>query len=212
MDWNQTLPRYCFLMEMIKWRLDTLKTSLSPTTHQNPLDWALGVEASYLHVRKICEFISIGCLLVHGDIPGTRSSGLRKTWKADEILEKMESLYDKYFPVACTQILNAEEKTIGHSLGKDHAITKTDLIHTYRRCGEVLHAGSLKEVEEMKPWPADAVFLTKKINGITRLLENHRIEISCPGHYVSVILASRQRQGLAVAHMIKGSVHDTSAT
>jgi hypothetical protein len=97
MDRETILDRYRALMEEIKWRSQIIR---SAHTLPFPREGA-AIELSYLQLRMICEVISLGCLVIHGDVVASRTVRLRKMYLADTIIAALEKLHSDFYPVPC---------------------------------------------------------------------------------------------------------------
>jgi|SRR5882724_2304781 len=62
----------------------------------NPSLSASKSEFCYLQLRMLCELIAVGCLVVHGDVEGTK--GLCKVWAADKVMKRLEKLHPDFYP------------------------------------------------------------------------------------------------------------------
>lgn len=148
----------------------------------------MGIRPSYemchLEMRMICELIAISCLAAHGDIPATRSGRLASAYEADWILRALEKLHPDFYPFPMKMTKRGTETVLSDN--KDPYLTKDDVVSTYRKCGAVLHRGSIKKMgllqtddKEMRAiWP----WLKKSQN----LINQHTIILSRPGELVWV--------------------------
>src|SRR6266850_2561007 len=89
----EAMKLYVAILEETKVRIDCINTALNGRT---TLPERSAVEFCYLQLRMLCELIAVGCLVVHGDIEGTK--GLRKAWAADEIMKRLEKLHPDFYP------------------------------------------------------------------------------------------------------------------
>ena len=101
MDYQPTINLYCNLMEEIKRRIEVI-VSVERQTIAVPVIVAL--ELCYLQLRLICETIALGCLVAHGDVTGTQSGKMKKAYEADWILNNLERLHPKFYPIPTKQI------------------------------------------------------------------------------------------------------------
>jgi hypothetical protein len=80
-------------MEEVKWRVQVINSAQTlPFPRPAP-----AIELSYLQLRLICEAIALGCLLVHGDIPQSRTGHLKKEYHAGRIINALEKLHSTFF-------------------------------------------------------------------------------------------------------------------
>ena len=100
----------------------------------------------------LCELIALGCLTANGDL---QTGKLRKSYKADQIIRRLEGLHPDFYPYAATRT------EAGIELQKD-CFTKEELVKLYWRCGEMLHRGTVETlwsrksgdtgIEEIRTW------------------------------------------------------------
>ncbi len=180
MDRETILDRYRALMEEIKWR-----SQIIGSAHTLPLPRLGAVaELSYLQLRMVCEVIALGCLLVHGDVPGSRTVRLRTTSKADFIIKALEKLHSEFYPVPCEiryDLNNQPWAIINDPIDNKPILDKPSLLSLYYECGSFLHRGDLDFV-------LPATIRTVKLNTIqnwlakiTNLLQNHEIQLANGG-------------------------------
>jgi hypothetical protein len=118
----------------------------------------------------ICELIAIGCLVIHGDL-SSKKADLLKSYKADWMLNTLEKLHPRFFPIALEH-----EDTPGDVPGWVHKttgfLTKKELVTLYNQhAGEKLHRGSARNVlkadkplqfEELRGWSTKIVGLLNR--------------------------------------------------
>src|ERR1700734_1473974 len=95
-DLEKIGPIYARLMEEIKRRVDII---IQVPNGKPPLPAMVAFELCYLQFRKICEVFALGCLTVHGDLPGVRNKLLQKTYNADQIIKQLSNLHPRFYPV-----------------------------------------------------------------------------------------------------------------
>lgn len=175
---EKRLHQYKALMTECKIRLEVIHVLLS---QPKGLPTQVVGETCYLQLRMMCETIAVGCLVLHGDIPATRSGKLYNTWEADKIIKKLETLHPDFYP----KPTNVTEKEWGVELtprDETQGLTQQDLPVLYHKCNERLHKGSLKRLFSGKPvsemQPAAIGAWQKKI---FHLLDIHIISSFDPG-------------------------------
>jgi len=89
------MNRYAALLEEAKIRISSVEDMLNGKVALHPI---LLREACFLQLRMLCEVISLGCLIVHGDIGAEEIGRLRKEWSADAIVKAMTALKPTFFP------------------------------------------------------------------------------------------------------------------
>lgn len=101
-------------------------------------------EFCYLQLRMLCEAITIGGLLLHGDIPAANSTRLLKTWEADKLVKALADLNPDFYPQPAKHqdvdgILHVERRFDTDCLSQD------ELPALWHKCGSKLHKGGLKK-------------------------------------------------------------------
>jgi hypothetical protein len=175
MDRETILDRYRALMEEIKWRSEIIDKA-----HTLPFPRAgAAIELSYLQLRMICEVIAVGCLLVHGDVPASRTAKLKKEYKADLIIKALQGLHSDFYPVPCeikydlnNQPWHMVEPTILTPL-----LDKQSLRLLYYEAGDILHRGTLEFVASAKIRKVKLETIQGWVTKIRQLLHNHRIQL-----------------------------------
>jgi hypothetical protein len=66
---------------------------------------AITLEFCFLQFRMICEGIALGCLLAHGDMPGTQASRLQREFSAERIMRLLQTLHPKFYPAPVVERL-----------------------------------------------------------------------------------------------------------
>jgi hypothetical protein len=161
---------YANLMEEVKIRVSAIEHIAAGKTG---LAGPISQETFYLQLRMICELVALGALVAHGDIKAAES--LKSSWKADEILKRLEDLHPSFFPRRAQQIsLNGGR----HLEVIDGGLTKKELITLYVRAGDYLHKGNLKKLLKAKsPVQIHFPILIKHVNAIVDLLNFHVIAL-----------------------------------
>jgi hypothetical protein len=103
-------------------------------------------EYCYLQFRRICELVSLGCLQLHGDLPGVRSSAAKKEWHAEKIMKLLQRKHPHSFPQSLTVIKTADGLHLNAN-SKPNALTFTEFKALYNKCGEILHRGTIRTIE-----------------------------------------------------------------
>src|SRR5258708_2029670 len=112
---------YCNIMAEIKQRLNFI-IEVFAFKYQMPEQMLF--ELAYLELRMVCELIALGCLVVHGDTPGTRSSKIRSAHQADKILTALEQMHPRFFPVPGVAV--DHPKGLAFIVSTDEYMTKDD--------------------------------------------------------------------------------------
>ena len=142
---TNSLKLYANLMGEVKYRISFIDTLLAIKAY---LPASLLYESCFLQFRKICELIALACLAAHGEIAAVKQ--LRKEYHADKISNCLEKLHANFYPVPKAQVRTGSSSYIFTDINKD-SLTKSDLIKLYRKCGMLLHRGSLKQLSFRPP-------------------------------------------------------------
>jgi hypothetical protein len=175
MSGETILDRYRALMEEIKWRLRILETA-----HTFPLPrLGAAAEISYLQLRMICEVIAVGCLLVHGDVPASRTARLKKEYKADAIIGVLETLHSDFYAVPCEikYDLNGQPWGVVEPAVTRPILDKQSLRKLYYEAGGFLHRGALDFVLPANVRKVKFAIIQEWATKIRSLLHNHRINL-----------------------------------
>lgn len=160
-------------MEEVKLRMRVIVRLTDPAAPVLPSQ--IVRETCYLQLRMVCELIALGCLVVHEDIPATKSPKIVKRWEADFIIKKLEELHPNFYPMP---VRREQTPTGFHMIGTDpsKALTKEDLVRLYTHCGSVLHKGSIKKLLSAKS-PIETKYedIRQWREKIGRLLNEHYI-------------------------------------
>lgn len=136
------LNLYAALIQEVKIRLFCINDTLNKPPK---LPEKVVVEFYFLQLRMICELIAIACLVAHGEKVDKNAKSLKKKYKADEIVNKLEQLEPDFYPHP--HQMSQEENGDFHlgEIGIEY-LKKEDLIKLYRSCGSQLHRGNLKNL------------------------------------------------------------------
>lgn len=163
---------YCGLLAEIKQRVSWIESVLNKRV---ALDEVARYEFCFLQIRIVCELIAIGCLVAHGNIPGTQTKKLQKSWNADEIMRELEKLHPDFYPIPTMEIRNEPHKRDLQDINSGF-LSKSELLQTYGRCGDILHRGNARNIHihrQSGEQDIDKVFrITQRI--IT-LMDHHKI-------------------------------------
>lgn len=142
---NDAAGLYASIMEEAKLRVLSINTL---TNSGLALPHPLLRECCFLQLRILCELISLGCLVAHGDIAEAKSAKLRSMWNAGEIVKYLERLHPNFYPSPRKPVF---------SPGRVHLddydrefLTKNQLLTLYGKCGDALHRGDLRSLFDPK--------------------------------------------------------------
>lgn len=124
----------------------TLRIELIPKICEGSLGLppAYAREYAYLQLRRICELVALGCLILNGSIPGLVAAN-KKEWHAEKIFKILLGKHAHAFP----RPLNT--RTVDGVFrfefdANPNALTFDEFRMLYNECGEVLHRGTIKSI------------------------------------------------------------------
>jgi hypothetical protein len=134
----EALRLYSAILEETKVRINCVNIALEGRTS---LPEHNAVEFCYLQLRMLCELIAVGCLVVHGDVEGTK--GLRKVWAADEIMKRLEQLHPDFYPHPAVFTFPRPGRVRLEKV-ENGFLKRDELVRLVALTGDLLHRGSLK--------------------------------------------------------------------
>jgi hypothetical protein len=179
------LNLYCDLMEEIKVRQASI---LLAASGQLPIHPRLAYEYCYLQLRMICELIALGCLVMHGDIPEVSQKKLKKAYAPGVIISELEKLHPNFYPQPGEQVRAKKDALLEVRNLTDGFLTKADLIDLWSKSGDVLHRGSLKNLDLRLKEGGTFVRIGSWCEQITKLLNHHQIALFNSTSQVWVIM------------------------
>lgn len=141
---ERAVQRYLPLMHEVSTRLDLVAHACEGRLNLAP---PYAREYAYLQFRRVCELVALGCLQLHGDLPRARSRAAQTEWNAEKIMRMLHEDYPHAFP----QSVIWERAPQRHSLranAKPNALTLKQFKSLYAECGEVLHRGTIRSLEQ----------------------------------------------------------------
>jgi len=148
---ERAVQRYLPLMHEVAIRIDLVAHACEGRLNLTP---PYAREYAYLQFRRICELVALGCLQLHGDLPRARSRAAQTEWNAEKIMRMLHEDYPHAFP----QSVIWERAPGQHTLranAKPDALTLKQFKSLYAECGEVLHRGTIRSLEQ-SPAPTDS--------------------------------------------------------
>jgi len=137
---------YHNLMQEVRWRLDSIgliEGQLGKSL--NTLQHFIANETYLLQLRMIFESIALGCMIVHGDIPITKTGKMTKFYQADILLKNLTDAHPEFFPTPVNffpdpmwlgAMTTTPRKPVSY-------LTKSETIRLYGKFGEYLHRGKM---------------------------------------------------------------------
>jgi hypothetical protein len=139
---HEMVELYITLMGEIRKRIDAIEPCIKKKTGlERHIEW----ELCFLQLRKICELISIGCLVAHGDIEKVHGRALSKAWNPNDIIVEMEKLHSKFFPIAAV-LKGTTDGIKQFTAAPAGHLTKEGLLDIYGKAGDALHSGNLRSI------------------------------------------------------------------
>lgn len=141
---DAAVQRYLPLMHELATRIDLVAHACDGKLNLTP---PYAREYTYLQFRRMCELIALGSLLLHGDLPSTQTQSARKEWNAEKIMRILHKSHPHSFP----QSVIREKTSTGWNIkanSKPNALTLDEFKKLYSECGEVLHRGTIRSLEE----------------------------------------------------------------
>ena len=175
-----TAAYYGNIVDEAKIRLHLIETALQEPPKGFYSEIAVS-DLCALQFRKVFEAIALGCLLIHGDLPG--SSRMRKDYRADLIIKGLERLHPNFYPVPC-QIIRLPNGGIKPMLltGGEY-LNKARLKKAYTMIDEDLHVGKLKDrTTQISHIERDS--LAKLHLWTSVLVRNHVIQLRDPRRWI----------------------------
>lgn len=180
---------YAALMGEVKVRFKAFDHALNGGA---PWPGPITQEFCYLQLRMICELIAMGCLVAHGDI--TEANKLQKEYAADKIMNALEGLHQDFYPKPHKEMRTGPNSFHLQPL-ESGFMTKPELISLYRRCGEMLHRGTLRKLLSAKtPIQVDFPEIGQTLDKIHALLNGHRLAlIDGRTHFLCTMVAGPEK-------------------
>lgn len=141
---ERAVQRYLPLMHEVATRIDLVAHACEGRLNLAP---AYAREYAYLQFRRICELVALGCLQLHGDLPRARSSAAQKEWNAEKIMRMLHEDYPHAYPQSVIWERGPQLHTL-RANAKPNALTLKQFKSLYAECGEVLHRGTIRSIEQ----------------------------------------------------------------
>jgi hypothetical protein len=141
-SFDDLFESYSNIVSEAKGRLGIIDRALArPLPDDGLMEYVAVSDLCALQFRKTFEAIALGCLLVHGDLPGTKR--LRDdTYRADKLLKALEKLHQDFYPKPCTL---TRYDNGGMEIGEvtEEWLTKNALKKYYFEFDHEMHVGTL---------------------------------------------------------------------
>ncbi|MEQ9248654.1 MAG: hypothetical protein RLO21_21970 [Nitratireductor sp.] len=171
---DHPLQTYAHLMNEIKIRLRAI--DMASSGRINIPNGPFLREFCFLQLRMVCELISLGCLVAHGDIKEARTSKLEKEWSADRILRVLSKLHSDFYPTPVIANKTPDGMQNFEAIYDNGCLVQAELPSLYALCGRVLHRGSVKQLHsDRMPGQFDLDEIQTWTKKVVSLLDIHMI-------------------------------------
>lgn len=169
---DEIAPLYANIISEAKGRLRIIEQALTAPTEE-VLTYVAVSDLCALQFRKTFEAIALGCLAVHGDLPGTNR--MRKdAYRADKLLGALEKLHSDFYPTPCRTHVKDGKKHIDEI--KDSWLTKDSLRSLYFKFDHEMHVGTLTRRSDMASVIAKESY-QEILRGTQTLIVTHWIKL-----------------------------------
>ena len=182
---SSTLDDYCQLAATIKLRFNGI-AAVNQLATEGRLHPGIAHECFQLQLRMIYETIALSCLIAHRDLTVKRSGRLDREYSAKRLLNRLEKLHPDFFPWPVAAFADEQGKRVdvtSSSVAKSAPaprtpINKKRLIYLIGRCGDNLHAGTLKRMYSSSTPTVDFRDVQGQLDDVKMLLANHKIVLA----------------------------------
>jgi hypothetical protein len=178
---TKAVQHYCSIIDEIKFRIEWIKKVIHAKIS---IAQTIGRDLAFTELRMICELISLGCLVAHGDIKETRRGKFITKYQADFFVKALSSLHADFYPKPMHLVVGQPPipTAVGQimlppPLMKSGFLTQSDLVKLYHDCGERLHRGYLPDILNGKRIEGEYSMIGKSVDKIVYLLNYHAIQL-----------------------------------
>lgn len=200
MNTDEQVDLYSQLMAEVRSRLLDCRERIAKLRAADPADVGehhyYDYELCCVHLRFICELVSIGSLIAHHKLG--LNSKLLDEWSAGEALKRLEELNSRSFPRAIEFSDIKGKRQIEIVSGR---LTFEEMNTLYGRLGNVLHRGPAKNVLKKKARRYDLGQLVEWHNALGYLLQRHIIIIRQTREFFITDLFGGDKGGVRVVVM-----------
>lgn len=138
---------YANIISEAKGRLKIVEKALSQPEPTDVLEYVAASDLCSLQFRKIFEAIALGCLVVHGDLPGMKRLK-SDAYRADKLLDSLSKLHPDFYPMPCVVVGSVKPGKPGKIRNiKSGWLTKDELRRLYFIFDHEMHVGTLTRRE-----------------------------------------------------------------
>jgi hypothetical protein len=166
------------------------------------------LELCYINIRKICELLSISCVIARGNFRDLENTSVFDEYKAGKILADIGKKHKDFFHFPTFQ--GESEKNPNLTDDCYVPMDESYLRSSYRRTHKYLHVGSLKNIlknreKATQDYEDDYQFINTFLNKTIVLLQNHRIKLE-NDKYIFCGFSQLNRDGLGGYIMVSDRV------
>lgn len=165
---------YASIMEEIMVRIHSAHTLIRIPFS---LSTVLVREYAYLQLRICCELVALACLVCHNDIKAAQTKRITKSYVPGDILTQLEELHPDFYPVPVSLSFPEIGRVHLDNFEKPY-LRKDELIKLWKKSGDFLHKGSLRQMLDGKPNHRTNVNLddvVEKLQLMVNLVNTHKI-------------------------------------
>jgi hypothetical protein len=176
---SEMIAVYLSLMKEIKERFVAMG-QIHKLAGDGGIEYQFSLEFAYLQLRLSYESVALACIAAHNDLAQLRRSRTFDNYKPQILLDTLESLHPRFFPIATTSPMDIPDGTGRQTVGdlpKEDSMTKDELIRSWNTCGDNLHRGKFKKILSDPEPTADFREVTRMHERLKRLITSHRIPL-----------------------------------
>ena len=145
-------------------------------------------EGLYLHLRKICELLALSALLIHNCDDLENPIGRMDEYAADKLINIVSRINPNGFPKpASVGAVDEQSETI-YLRDDDYVFNGDELNLLYRKCGGLMHIGSLRSVLEYKQRELNQDFIIQWCHRLIKGLGTHAIGFPDGERFLFVVM------------------------
>ncbi len=123
----EDMDKYCRCMDEVKRRITAI-TNILDKSHTT-LYQATNIEFICLQFRKILELIALGSMVANKDEYARQHEKFAKHWHATRILEDIEEINPKFYPVPKKQVIDPDTGKVSMLVDiPDRYLTRDDFV------------------------------------------------------------------------------------
>ena len=144
--------RYLALMHEFVERSDLVSAAISG---KFALSFPYLREFTYLQFRYMCEIMAVGCLILNKNIAGLQSQAGNREWNAGKIMRLLHQHHTYAFPQCAQRETSKSGAELINANCNPNSLTYAEFNMLYAECGEVLHRGSTRSIEQSQKFTSE---------------------------------------------------------